>query len=77
MPKTPQQLAEHCCINLRLSGHGGLLAWEFEKEGRELNVRVDGQLVFNTGSMILKAALAGRGLAYLPGSQLEPFIASG
>ena len=77
MPKTPQQLAEHCCINLRLSGHGGLLAWEFEKEGRELNVRVDGQLVFNTGSMILKAALAGRGLAYLPGIHLELFIASG
>lgn len=77
VPKTPQQLTEHCCINLRLSGHGGLYAWEFEKEGRELNVRVDGQLVFNTGNMILKAALAGRGLAYLPEGQLEPYITSG
>ncbi|MDQ5070543.1 LysR family transcriptional regulator [Klebsiella variicola subsp. variicola] len=77
VPITPQELTEHCCINLRLSGHGGLYAWEFEKDGRELNVRVDGQLVFNTGSMILKAALEGRGLAYLPEGQLEPYIASG
>ena len=77
IPKSPQELTEHCCINLRLSGHGGLYAWEFEKEGRQLNVRVDGQLVFNTGSLILKAALAGRGLAYLPESQLEPYFLSG
>lgn len=76
-PETPQQLTEHCCINLRLSGHGGLYAWEFEKDGRELNVRVDGQLVFNTGSMILRAALSDRGLAYLPEGQLEPYFASG
>lgn len=77
VPEVPQQLTEHCCINLRLSGHGGLYAWEFEKDGRELNVRVDGQLVFNTGNMILRAALAGRGLAYLPEGQLEPYFASG
>jgi len=76
-PYVPQELTEHSCINLRLSGHWGLYAWEFEKDGRELNVRVDGQLVFNTGSMILKAALAGRGLAYLPEGQLEPYLASG
>ncbi|MBK5016738.1 LysR family transcriptional regulator [Pantoea sp. S62] len=77
VPGTPQQLTDHCCINLRLSGHGGLYAWEFEKDGRELSVRVDGQLVFNTGNMILRAALAGRGLAYLPEGQLEPYIDSG
>ena len=76
-PVIPQELTEHCCINLRLSGHGGLYAWEFEKDGRELNVRVDGQLVFNTGSMILRAALEGRGLAYLPEGQLEPYLSSG
>jgi len=76
-PKYPQELTEHSCINLRLSGHGGLYAWEFEKDGRELNVRVDGQLVFNTGSLILRAALEGRGLAYLPEGQLEPYLTSG
>ncbi|OHV78329.1 LysR family transcriptional regulator [Rhizobium sp. LCM 4573] len=77
VPKTPQALTNHNCINLRLSGHGGLYAWEFEKDGREMNVRVDGQLVFNTGSLILKAALEGRGLAYLPEGQLAPYIEDG
>ena len=62
-PKTPQQLAEHSCINLRLPTRGGLYAWEFEKAGRVLNVRVEGQLVFNTAAMIRQAALAGSGLA--------------
>ena len=46
-PRTPQDLTAHACINLRLPTLGGLYAWEFEKGGRELNVRVDGQLVFN------------------------------
>nr|WP_321457996.1 LysR family transcriptional regulator [uncultured Cohaesibacter sp.] len=77
IPLKPQDLMHHKCINLRLSGHGGLYAWEFEKEGRELSVRVDGQLVFNTGSLILKAAQNGLGLAYLPQAQLAPLIESG
>ncbi|WP_316861316.1 LysR family transcriptional regulator [uncultured Cohaesibacter sp.] len=77
IPQKPQDLTQHKCINLRLSGHGGLYAWEFEKEGRELSVRVDGQLVFNTGSLILKAAQDGLGLAYLPQAQLSPLIESG
>ncbi len=76
-PDTPQELTEHNCINLRLSGHGGLYSWEFEKDGRQLNVRVDGQLVFNSGSLILQGALTGRGLAYLPEGQLAPYFASG
>ena len=76
-PKMPQELTNHNCINLRLSGHGGLYAWEFEKDGRELSVRVDGQFVFNTGSLILKAALDGRGLCYLPEGQLAPFFEDG
>jgi len=63
VPKTPQQLAGHACINLRLPTRGGLYAWEFEKGGRALNVRVEGQLVFNTAAMIRRAALAGMGLA--------------
>ncbi len=62
-PKTPQELAEHRCINLRLPTLGGLYAWEFERNGRELNVRVDGQLTFNNVPMILTAATAGFGLA--------------
>ncbi|WP_127903669.1 LysR family transcriptional regulator [Solirhodobacter olei] len=65
-PQVPQDLTEHLCINLRLPTHGGLYAWEFEKAGRELRVRVEGQAIFNSVAMILKAALAGAGLAYLP-----------
>ncbi|MFC5357994.1 LysR family transcriptional regulator [Azospirillum himalayense] len=76
-PKTPQDLTNHNCINLRLPIHGGLYAWEFEKKGRALNVRVDGQLVFNTSSLMLKAALEGCGLVYLTESQVGPYLADG
>jgi DNA-binding transcriptional LysR family regulator len=58
-PKTPQDLTNHTCINLRLPTHGGLYAWEFEKGGRELRVRVEGQLVFNGTAPMLDAALRG------------------
>ena len=76
-PQRPQALIEHACINLRLPTHGGLYVWEFEKGGRELRVRVDGQLVFNGSSQMLNAALAGFGLAYLPEGLVQPHIAKG
>ncbi|MEZ2416293.1 LysR family transcriptional regulator [Luteibacter sp. RCC_6_2] len=65
-PKTPQDLTGHNCINLRLPTYGGLYPWEFEKNGREVKVRVEGQIVLNTLSQIRRAALAGLGLAWLP-----------
>jgi DNA-binding transcriptional LysR family regulator len=74
-PKTPQDLVAHNCINLRLPTHGGLYAWEFEKGKRELKVRVDGQLVFNTSVQMLNAALTGFGLAYVPEGLAQPHIA--
>ena len=58
-PTTPQDLTAHDCINIRLPTYGGLYAWEFEKAGRELKVRVEGQLVFNNIALSLNAALAG------------------
>ena len=76
-PQTPQDLTTHACINLRLPTHGGLYAWEFERDGRELRVRVEGQLMFNTTALILKAALAGFGLAYLPEDQVQAHLAEG
>ncbi len=76
-PKTPQDLTGHNCINLRLPTLGGIYAWEFEKGGRELNVRVDGQLVFNSTPMILKAAVDGAGLAYLPEDRVRPHLEDG
>ncbi|WP_251977424.1 LysR family transcriptional regulator [Salinicola avicenniae] len=64
-PTTPRELTHHDCINLRLPTRGGLYAWEFEQEGREVNVRVEGSLIFNTPSMMAEAATRGFGLAYV------------
>lgn len=76
-PETPQDLIDHNCINLRLPSHGGVYAWEFEKGGRELRVRVEGQFTFNATGHMLSAALAGSGLAYVPESMAQPFLAKG
>ncbi len=76
-PKKPQDLTAHDCINLRLPTYGGLYAWEFEKRGRELKVRVEGQLVFNNLALRLNAALAGLGVAYLPEDQVQTHLADG
>jgi len=76
-PKRPQDLTAHDCINLRLPTYGGLFAWEFEKRGRELKVRVEGQLVFSNLALRLNAALAGLGLAYLPEDQVQTHLAAG
>ena len=62
-PRKPQDLSEHRCINLRQQTLGGLYAWELERKGRELKVRVEGQLIFNDIQMVLRAACAGFGLA--------------
>jgi DNA-binding transcriptional LysR family regulator len=76
-PRTPQDLTAHLCINLRLPTHGGIYAWEFEQNGRELRVRVEGQLIFNTTALALDAALSGLGLAYLAEDQIRPHVAAG
>ncbi|WP_233867440.1 LysR family transcriptional regulator [Paraburkholderia adhaesiva] len=76
-PKTPQDLTAHNCINIRLPTAGGIYAWEFRKGARELHVRVEGQLVFNTATMAVKAALAGVGLAYVPEQRVQSQLASG
>jgi DNA-binding transcriptional LysR family regulator len=76
-PKRPQDLISHNCINLRLPTHGGLYAWEFERGGRELRVRVEGQLTFNGSNQMLNAALAGFGLAYVPEGLAQPHLAKG
>src|SRR5947199_1785966 len=77
LPKKPQDLTDHNCINLRLPTYGGLYAWEFEKGGRELRVRVEGQFVLNGTAAMLKAALGGLGLAYVPEDLVLPYLADG
>lgn len=76
-PRTPHDLSGHNCINLRFPTHGGLYAWEFEKSGRALTVRVEGQLIVNEIALALQAARSGMGLAYLPEDQVRPDIAAG
>ncbi|MBY5395564.1 LysR family transcriptional regulator [Rhizobium leguminosarum] len=76
-PLTPQDLTDHNCINLRLPTYGSVYAWEFEKDGRELRVRVEGQLVFNNIALRLNAVLAGMGLAYMPENLVEAYLADG
>jgi len=76
-PRVPQDLADHCCINLRLPTYGGLYAWEFERNGRAQRVRVDGQLTFNTIYQCRDAALDGFGIAYLMVDLIRDHLESG
>ncbi|MFM4802900.1 LysR family transcriptional regulator [Aeromonas bivalvium] len=77
-PKRPQELANyHQCINLRLPTHGGFFSWSFMESGRELKIRGEGPLVFNSIGNVLDAALAGYGLAYVPQSMAEPHLQAG
>ena len=76
-PKHPQDLTAHDCINIRLPTYGSIYTWEFEKRGRALKVRVEGQLVFNNIALRVNAALAGLGLAYLSEDQVQEHVAEG
>ncbi|MBB5045308.1 DNA-binding transcriptional LysR family regulator [Rhodopseudomonas rhenobacensis] len=76
-PKRPQDLTAHACINIRLPTYHSLYAWEFEKAGRELKVRVEGQLVFNTLPLALQAALDGFGIAFMPEDLATSHLAAG
>jgi DNA-binding transcriptional LysR family regulator len=77
LPRTPQDLTRHNCINLRLATHGGLAPWEFVKDGKELQVQVEGQAIFNTTPQKLQAALDGAGLATLPDDMVAEHVAAG
>lgn len=76
-PVSPQDLINHRCINYRFLTGGGLYAWEFEENGREMKIRTDGQLVFNSVFHVMEAAAAGMGLAYIPEEIARPFIERG
>jgi DNA-binding transcriptional LysR family regulator len=76
-PEKPQDLTAHDCINVRLPTHGGLLPWDFNKDGHVLNVRVEGKVILNGFPQVLEAALAGAGLAFMLEDTVRPHIASG
>ena len=77
LPKTPQDLTQHRCVNLRLPTLGGLYAWDFQRKGQSLNVRVQGQATFNNTFLMLQAAVDGMGFAYVPYDIIEPHLAAG
>ncbi len=76
-PTTPHDLSHHSCINLRLPTHGNLLPWDFAKDGQEIVLRVSGQWVFNSSAPIVKAAMAGYGLAFVPEDMVQEHILAG
>jgi DNA-binding transcriptional LysR family regulator len=76
-PHAPQELTQHNCINMRLPTHGGIYIWDFAKDGKDVKVRVEGQLVFNNLGLRIKSALDGLGLAFLPEDQVRPYIEQG
>lgn len=77
IPQTPHDLANHQCINLRLQSSGALYPWELEKGGRELRVRVEGQLAFNDVNMIVRAATSGFGLGFVMEDRVQEELADG
>ena len=77
VPKTPEDLVKHNCINQRMPTSGGLYVWDFERRGRKVNIRVDGSLIFNSVPPQIDAALAGHGIALLPEDELMEHIELG
>ena len=76
-PKTPQDLTAHRCINQRMPTSGGLYVWDFSRRGKQVNVRVDGPLIFNTAPPQVDAALEGLGITLLPEDELDGHLADG
>ncbi|MGY3900871.1 LysR family transcriptional regulator [Aeromonas lusitana] len=76
-PQTPHELQQHCCINMRLPTAGGLYHWEFERNGKPLRVRVEGQLTLNLLSERIDAAAAGLGLACVPEDMVQAALTAG
>lgn len=77
IPQTPHELQNHRCINMRLPTAGGLYHWEFEKDGKPLRVRVEGQLTFNLLSERIDAVMSGFGLACVPDDMVQDELKSG
>lgn len=77
IPQTPHELTQHCCINQRMVKSGGLYVWDFDQNGGDLNVRVSGQVTFNTSEHIVYAALAGLGIAFLPEEEFGTHMKEG
>lgn len=72
-PRTPDELINHSCIRHRLPG-GKLYRWEFEKDGQEVTIEVNGSITLDHLDLMAEAASAGMGIAYLPDMIAEPYL---
>ncbi|HFZ8993454.1 TPA: LysR family transcriptional regulator [Citrobacter freundii] len=77
VPQTPHELQHHRGINIRLPTAGGLYHWEFERDGKPLRIRVEGQLTLSLFSERIDAVRAGLGLAFVPEDTVAEQVKSG
>jgi len=76
-PRTPDDLAQHSCIQYRLASDGAVLAWPFERNRKSRRVSVDGRVMVNNAYLAVRAAVDGLGIAYTIEALAEPFLRSG
>ena len=77
LPQSPQELTQHACIGFRLTTHGGIYAWAFEKDGLEIKIKINGQWVFNESYHSVDAVRLGLAIAYIPEDMVEDDLRRG
>ncbi len=76
-PRTPDDLAGHCCVQYRQAGEGDLLVWPFERNRKSRRISVNGRVMVNDPNLAVRAAVDGLGIAYTIEARAEPFLRSG
>jgi DNA-binding transcriptional LysR family regulator len=75
-PLHPRDLARHRCLRFRFSS-GVIYRWEFEKDGEEIEMQVEGPLVLGEDQLIVKAAIDGAGLAFVFEEYVKDAVSDG
>ena len=76
-PRTPDDLALHCCVQYRRAADGAMFEWPFERDGKSELISVDGRIIVNDTDLAVRAAVDGLGIAYAAESVADPFLRSG
>jgi DNA-binding transcriptional LysR family regulator len=76
-PRTPDDLAGHCCVQYRRAADGAMFEWPFERDGKPRRISVDGRVMVNDTDLAIRAAVDGLGMAYATEALAEPFLRSG
>jgi DNA-binding transcriptional LysR family regulator len=76
-PQRPEDLKNHACINFRQGARGTLYHWEFEEDGREFSIAVEGPVIVNEADIMMASAIMGLGLAYALAPMAESLCAQG